>query len=162
MRGNLRTNAAGANLNREWQAPTMARSPEVFLVRQAMLAEGGDLFLDIHGDEVLPYNFVAGCEGIPTYSAHQQAMAEVFKTAYCQTSPDFQVVHGYPVAAPGEANMNIATHWLGEQFKTLAFTLEMPFKDNADLPNLESGWSPERSAQLGRDVLVPIAIALNV
>ena len=36
--GNLRTNAAGANLNREWLDPSMETSPEVFLVRQRMLA----------------------------------------------------------------------------------------------------------------------------
>ena len=38
-RGHLRTNAAGANLNREWASPSLERSPEVFLVRQAMAAE---------------------------------------------------------------------------------------------------------------------------
>jgi murein tripeptide amidase MpaA len=27
IRGNLRTNAAGANLNREWSAPSAERSP---------------------------------------------------------------------------------------------------------------------------------------
>ena len=32
--GNLRTNAAGANLNREWENPTLERSPEVFSVRE--------------------------------------------------------------------------------------------------------------------------------
>lgn len=32
--GNLRTNAAGANLNREWENPTLERSPEVFTVRE--------------------------------------------------------------------------------------------------------------------------------
>ena len=32
--GNLRTNAAGANLNREWETPTLERSPEVFTVRE--------------------------------------------------------------------------------------------------------------------------------
>lgn len=40
VRGNLRTNAVGANLNREWETPTMERSPEVFLVRQKMLDTG--------------------------------------------------------------------------------------------------------------------------
>ena len=35
-RGNTRTNAKGANLNREWESPTMERSPEVFLVRKLM------------------------------------------------------------------------------------------------------------------------------
>jgi len=38
VRGNLRTNAAGANLNREWMAPSIERSPEVFHVRAAMQA----------------------------------------------------------------------------------------------------------------------------
>ena len=49
--GNLRTNAAGANLNREWMEPDAARSPEVLCVRNAIHAIGCDLFFDIHGDE---------------------------------------------------------------------------------------------------------------
>ncbi|HBY86011.1 MAG TPA: hypothetical protein DEO86_09065, partial [Colwellia sp.] len=48
-RGHLRTNAVGANLNREWLEPTMERSPEVFLVREKMLETGVDMFLDVHG-----------------------------------------------------------------------------------------------------------------
>ncbi len=67
VRGHLRTNAAGVNLNREWQTPSVQQSPEVFLVRQKMLEVGVDMFLDIHGDENLPYNFVAGAEGVPSY-----------------------------------------------------------------------------------------------
>jgi murein tripeptide amidase MpaA len=35
-------------------------------------------------------------------------------------------------------------------------TLEMPFKDNDDLPCAEYGWSPQRSMQLGRDCLAAI------
>ena len=35
-RGHLRTNAAGANLNREWDHPTKEHSPEVYYTRQAM------------------------------------------------------------------------------------------------------------------------------
>ena len=35
-RGHLRTNAAGANLNREWDSPTPEHSPEVFYVRNKM------------------------------------------------------------------------------------------------------------------------------
>ncbi len=35
-RGHLRTNAAGANLNREWDAPTLEHSPEVYYVRNKM------------------------------------------------------------------------------------------------------------------------------
>jgi hypothetical protein len=32
-------------------------------------------------------------------------------------------------------------------------TLEMPFKDNADLPDPVYGWSPERCRLLGRSCL---------
>jgi murein tripeptide amidase MpaA len=55
-RGHLRTNAAGANLNREWSDPSMEQSPEVFLVRERMRETGVDFLLDVHGDEALPYN----------------------------------------------------------------------------------------------------------
>ncbi|WP_427981801.1 M14 family metallopeptidase [Agarivorans sp.] len=156
VRGHLRTNAVGTNLNREWQNPSMERSPEVFLVRQKMLELGGDLFLDIHGDEELPYNFVAGCEGIPSYDQRHQLLEDTFKQAFKAISPDFQDTHGYPKNKPGEANLNIAAAWLGEQFKTLSYTIEMPFKDNADLPDPDFGWSAERSMQLGADVLFAI------
>ncbi len=156
-RGNLRTNAAGANLNREWLEPSMTTSPEVYLVRERMMAEGGDLFLDIHGDEELPYNFVAGCEGNPSYDERHAQLENRFKNTYMSISPDFQDTHGYPKDEAGKADLRIAANWLGEHFKTLSFTIEMPFKDNADLPNELSGWSAERSAQLGSDVLFPIA-----
>ena len=42
VRGNLRTNAVGSNLNREWLTPTMEKSPEVFLVRARMQQTGVD------------------------------------------------------------------------------------------------------------------------
>ncbi|MFA0810145.1 M14 family metallopeptidase [Microbulbifer epialgicus] len=156
VRGHLRTNAAGANLNREWLNPTMERSPEVYLVREKMLELGGDMFLDIHGDEALPYNFVAACEGVPGYDERQAKLEETFKHAYKAISPDFQTEHGYELDKPGEANLTIGTAWAGHQFRTLALTLEMPFKDNDNLPDPVEGWSPARSQQLARDILFPI------
>ncbi len=67
VRGHLRTNAAGVNLNREWQTPSLEKSPEVYHVVQKMKETGVDLFYDVHGDEGLPYVFLAGCEGIPCW-----------------------------------------------------------------------------------------------
>jgi murein tripeptide amidase MpaA len=160
VRGNLRTNAAGANLNREWAAPTMERSPEVALVRQAMLDTGVDLALDAHGDEVLPYNFVVGTEGTPGYSPRIAALEDAFKTAWLAASPDFQVGQGYGRIAPGKANMTLATNWVGQQFGCLALTIEMPFKDNANLPDKATGWSAERSRQLGASVLQAVRMVL--
>ncbi|MGJ8692384.1 MAG: M14 family metallopeptidase [Thalassotalea sp.] len=156
VRGHLRTNAAGVNLNREWQTPSLEQSPEVFLVREKMLATGVNLFLDIHGDETIPYNFVAGCEGCPSYSKQQQLLEQTFKDFLLNITPEFQDTEGYPVDLPGEANLSLATTWVGEQFGCLAFTIEMPFKDHLLLPDALTGWSDERSRLFGKDVLTVI------
>ncbi len=156
VRGNLRTNAAGANLNREWAAPSLETSPEVFLVRQAMQQTGVDLFLDAHGDEGLPYNFVAGTEGNPGYTPRLQVLENTFKASWHATCPDFQTTRGYGATPAGTANQALATNWVGQNFDCLAFTIEMPFKDNADLPDARVGWNGERSQKLGASVLLPI------
>ncbi len=149
VRGHLRNNAAGANLNREWESPSMERSPEVLLVRDRMKATGMDFFLDVHGDEALPYNFIAGAEGIPAWSDAQVARQKIYTNALSRVSPDFQTKHGYEVPDPGEANMTMASNWIGQHFGCLAMTLEQPFKDTADTPH-PLGWNPERARQLGR------------
>ena len=158
--GNLRTNAAGANLNREWVQPSMERSPEVFLVRKAMLEIGVDLCLDVHGDEGLPYNFVVGSEGTTTYSPHIAALESAFKTVWAANCPDFQDEFNYGTQEPGQANPTLATNWIASQFGCLAFTIEMPFKDNANYPDEITGWNGERSRQLGASVLQPLIAVL--
>jgi murein tripeptide amidase MpaA len=160
VRGNLRTNAAGANLNREWATPSMEQSPEVFLVRQKMLLTGVDLCLDVHGDEALPYNFVVGSEGTPGYTERVAEMEDTFKTAWMANCPDFQDQFNYGRSAPGSANLALATNWVAQQFGCLALTIEMPFKDNAQRPNPATGWSGERSRKLGASVLQPLLATL--
>jgi murein tripeptide amidase MpaA len=59
--------------------------------------------------------------------------------------PRFQTEKGYETAKPGKANLSMATAQLAERFGAVSMTLEMPFKDNADLPDPEEGWSPDRS-----------------
>lgn len=157
--GNLRTNAAGANLNREWLEPSVERSPEVYYVREKMRETGVDLFLDIHGDEAIPFVFVAGTEGVPSYDERIAALETQFKQAFAAASPDFQDEHGYEKDAPGQANMSMATAWVGENFRCLAYTLEMPFKDNDNLPDDDFGWNGQRSLRLGEAVLSAV---LNV
>lgn len=152
-RGHLRTNAAGVNLNREWQSPSMEKSPEVYLVLNKMRETGLDFALDVHGDEALPYNFIAGSEGIPGYSEAQQAQLDRFKAEYVAANADFQTRYGYPVNKPGKANLAICGNALAAEFDALAMTLEMPFKDNAARPDAHVGWSPERSKRLGADAL---------
>lgn len=161
VRGHLRTNAAGMNLNREWLNPSMEKSPEVYLVRQKMLETGVDLFLDMHGDENLPYNFVAGTEGVPSYNDRIKNLENLFKQTLLAVTPDFQTEFGYDLDEPGKANMTVATSWVGEQFNCLAYTVEMPFKDNANLPDDAYGWSDIRSMKLGQDMLPAILAVVD-
>lgn len=160
-RGHLRTNAVGTNLNREWAEPSMQKSPEVHLVKQKMHELGLDLFLDIHGDEAIPYNFVAGSEGNPGYSDRIKQLEDTFKQAFMLATPEFQDVHGYDKDAPGEGNMTVACNAIGQEFDCLAYTLEMPFKDNLALPDPAYGWSPYRCKQLGEDLLVAVRAVVD-
>ncbi|WP_434761789.1 M14 family metallopeptidase [Vibrio fortis] len=156
IRGHLRTNGLGVNLNREWQTPSMERSPEVYLVRERMLETGVDMFLDIHGDEAIPYNFVAGSEGIPSYDARLQGLEEHFKQALFTITPEFQDEVGYDKDEPGKANLTVGSNWVGEQFKCLSYTVEMPFKDHISHADELYGWSPERSVAFGHDMLAAV------
>lgn len=153
IRGHLRTNAVGVNLNREWQTPSMEKSPEVYLVRERMLQTGVDMLLDIHGDEAIPYNFVAGAEGVPCYDDALAALEMAFKQALLTITPEFQDEFGYGKDEPGQANLTVGSNWVAEQFHCLSYTLEMPFKDHSNHPDPHYGWSPQRSVLFGHDVL---------
>jgi murein tripeptide amidase MpaA len=152
-RGHLRTNAVGVNLNREWHEPTAERSPEVLCVRNKMDQTGVDFAMDVHGDEAIPHVFLAGFEGIPNWTERQGALYARFREVLARRSPDFQVEHGYAIAAPGTANLTMSTNQLANRYGAVSMTLEMPFKDNDGLPDPNYGWSPERCMRMGEDCL---------
>lgn len=161
VRGHLRTNAGGQNLNREWapsadkdyDAPTLERSPEVYHVLQKMDETGVDAFLDIHGDEELPFNFLSGSEGMPNWGPRLQAIHGAFVASYERANSDMQRVKGYTPDKPNEGKPVICSNQVGSRFNCFAGTLEMPFKDLMTNPDPERGWSPARSKQLGASVL---------
>jgi murein tripeptide amidase MpaA len=150
FRGHLRTNAVGTNLNREWHAPSLDKSPEVFHVRAEMDRTGVDFAMDVHGDEAIAANFLAGFEGIPSWKQEQQDLYESFAAAFVAATPDFQTDKGYEIAGPGQANLSMSTAQLAERYGAVSMTLEMPFKDNEDLPDPVYGWSPDRCRLLAR------------
>ena len=82
-------------------------------------------------------------------------------TAYKTASPDFQTEVGYGITAPGKANLSMCTNYTAHAYDCLAMTLEMPFKDNANLPDSEFGWSPDRCARLGGAVLDAMLAVVN-
>lgn len=161
VRGHLRTNAVGTNLNREWANPSLEKSPEVFHVINKMEETGVDLFYDVHGDEALPYVFLAGSQGTPSYNDRLAHLRDKFSKVLKLASADFQSEFGYDIDVLGTANMTIATHWVAERFDCLANTLEMPFKENANLPFEDTGWSPERSIKLGEASLIAMLAVVD-
>ena len=156
-RGHLRTNAAGVNLNREWHDPTPERSPEVLCVRDAMDGTGVDYAIDVHGDEAIPANFIAGFEGIPSWTDARGERFYDFGRRLAARTPEFQTEQGYHRAAPGSANLTMSTNQLAERFGALSMTLEMPFKDHDPNPDPAHGWSPARSRALAADMLALLA-----
>jgi murein tripeptide amidase MpaA len=161
VRGNLRTSATGANLNREWMTATVERSPEVLAVRSRMHETGCDVFLDVHGDEGLPYVFVAGSEMLENFSEQQVAQQKAFIASLLAASPDFQTKYGYGSGKYREEVLRLASKYVAYHFKCVSLTLEMPFKDNAGLPMPATGWNGARSAALGKAMLQPILSGMS-
>jgi murein tripeptide amidase MpaA len=58
-------------------------------------------------------------------------------------------------------NMNPDSKWIGHTYGCLWLTLETPFKDNANLPDLEVGWSGGCSRKLGAAMLNPLLASVR-
>lgn len=159
--GNIRVNASGMNLNREWANPDKTKSPEVYFTMRKMDETGVDLNLDIHGDEELPYNFASSIDGIPGFNNKLAELQQNFLSSWEEINPDFQTEYGYGKDEPGKANLNICSKQIAQRFGCLSLTIEMPFKDNQNIPNPHTGWSPERSAKLGESVVSVILKVVN-
>ncbi len=151
--GNLRVNAKGVNLNREWAEPSIENSPEVYYAKEKMKEIGMDFVLDVHGDEGLPYNFISGIEGIPSFDEKLRYLSDKFIANWMAINPDMQDEYGYPKNEPGKANLQVGSKNLGEEFHCLSQTLEMPFKQNDNIPDELVGWSAERSIKLGESLV---------
>ncbi|MEL7444572.1 MAG: M14-type cytosolic carboxypeptidase [Pseudomonadota bacterium] len=155
-RGHLRTNAVGTNLNREWAGPSADKSPEVLAIRNHMDKTGIDFAMDVHGDEAIPAVFLAGFEGIPSWTDELGETFYRYQRILDRRTPDFQTELGYPKTPAGRANLGISTNQVAERFGCTAMTLEMPYKDLASAPEPEQGWSPERCKLLARDCLAAL------
>jgi murein tripeptide amidase MpaA len=155
-RGHLRTNAVGTNLNREWANPTPEKSPEVLAIRNRMDETGVDFAMDVHADEAIPAVFLAGYEGIPSWTDDLGEQFYRYQRILDRRTPDFQTKLGYPKTPAGKANLGMSTNQVAERFGACAMTLEMPYKDLADAPEPEQGWSPERCKLLARDCLAAL------
>jgi murein tripeptide amidase MpaA len=155
-RGNHRTNAAGRDLNREWLSPDERLAPEVYLVREAMRHGGVDMFLDVHGEEAIPYVFSFGTEGVPGRSDRLAELEARFDESLARIDENFQLEHGYDLDPPGEADLRLASMYVSKRFQCLSVGLETPFKDDANHPDPELGWSPDRCRRFGGSLVEAI------
>jgi len=168
-RGHLRTNACGANLNREWaptgekgsddyyEAPSLERSPEVYHVLKKMDETGVDAFLDVHGDEALPFNFLAGSEGCTNWGPRLKALHGAFLASYERANSDMQRKISYEPDEPNHALTNICSNQIALRFDCFSATLEQPFKDCLTNPDPTKGWNPARASMLGKSVIDALA-----
>mmetsp|Transcript_1478 Transcript_1478/g.2623 ORF Transcript_1478/g.2623 Transcript_1478/m.2623 type:complete len:176 (-) Transcript_1478:143-670(-) len=117
---------------------------------------GVDFFLDVHGDEELPYVFFSGAEKTPVWGDRIKHLHGYFISCFQRANSDVQKEIGYPPPDSEEAAlkyMNVATNQVSNRFNCLGLTLEMPFKDCATNPDPERGFSPDRAKNLGRNLV---------
>ena len=161
-RGNLRGNAAGLDLNRQWHEPDPARAPEVAAILAAMDAVGVDLSLDVHGDETLPHVFLDGADVDPLATPSQIEGVARFRSALAAASPAFQTKVGYPPTYAGDEAPGMCTRAVARRFGAVGVTLEMPFKDSVEAPDAVAGWSAGASRRLGGETLAAVAAVLQL
>lgn len=159
--GNHRTNAAGLDLNRQWLEPD-EDAPEIAAIRESMEDRGCALFLDVHGDETIPHVFVEGTYAVPRRTAHMRRVEAALSRALLSLTRDFQTEHGYPKEPRGKANLAIGSSWVGHRFRCPSLTLEMPFLDHDDAPDVLHGFGPQRARALGATCVEALALALEV
>ena len=136
-------------------------------------------------DEGTPYNYFVCC---PTWTERLEGLMARFWADMRTACPDFspaassvvpELGEGEALAAAargetdgvaggsditgfvgGAANLTTCPTWLVYKHDCLAMTLEMPFKDNAELPIAETAWDGPRSAAFGKAVVEPLLRSL--
>lgn len=152
-----RSNAAGANLNREWTAPDPLRSPEIIAIRQAMETHGVDFCIDCHADDELPFNFMCPAENVGSCHPQRREPFEVFERAWALANSDYRLGHPYPGGLPAQADESMGWNWIGNRFEnSLSVLLEQPFKDVHGRP-----WTPQRAQRLGASCLTALNATLD-
>jgi murein tripeptide amidase MpaA len=157
VRGHLRCNALGTDLNRYWRDPDPVKAPEVVAILRAMEATGVDVLLDVHGEECVRQVFIDGCDGSPVATPGQIAGVQRFRRILTETTSAFRKQDGYPPSYAGDAAETMAARGVAARFGAIGMTLEMPFGDSIDAPDPRFGWSSAASAKLGGDCIHALA-----
>lgn len=165
--GNHRTNAVGQNLNRCWSAPSIESCPEVYAVQQVIKKRGVDFFIDIHGDESIPYNFMM--------AYGNELEGEQFKQLLAEEAPRFQLKYDYETynnscgssCGPTTCGSGqTATSYVAQNFDAISLLLEASFKPLGDNTSSET-WEQSECIELGESIanslsqFLPGQVAVN-
>lgn len=148
--GNLRANAAGIDLNRDWKQNTAPQSAEVGVLKALMENEGVDFFLDLHGDEDRPYLWLAQPhpENVPdSLKARQQYFEDAVRQRYVEYGPM------PPEDPPMSADSGMAGDWVAWRFHCPSYIVELPFKDTLGPKGEADSLLAAGCVNFGRDCL---------
>ncbi len=124
--GNLRANAAGIDLNRDWKQTVEPQSVEVAGLMKALEAEGIDFFLDLHGDEEHQYLWLVQPHPdvvVPEVAPLQEQLESFARDRYAEygTAPESD--------KPSPADSGMAVDYVAWKYKCPSLIVELPFKD---------------------------------
>tara|TARA_B100001123_G_C14720895_1_gene793054 strand:- start:167 stop:628 length:462 start_codon:yes stop_codon:yes gene_type:complete len=149
------------DLNREWVNPSFEESPEVLLVQKKMSETGVDFFMDIHGEEELPYVFLGGPLEVPSVTDRMIRNFRKFQDGLQMANPDYKRGYEYPGGPPQNPDLRMAWNYIGEKYQCLSILVEQPFKDTEHSKNELTGWSSDRSKKLGAASLTALNSVLG-
>jgi murein tripeptide amidase MpaA len=155
--GNLRANAAGIDLNRDWKQTVEPQSVEVAGLMKALEAEGVDFFIDLHGDEEHQYVWPVAPHPdlITAENAPRQALLESYlRDRYAEYGPTPKSEH------PSPADSGMAVDWVAWKYKCPSLIIELPFKDTISANGRVDSLQVSGCMAFGHDCVDMIAQAM--
>lgn len=160
--GNLRANAAGIDLNRDWKQYVEPKSVEVGAVLKLMEAEGVDFLYDIHGDEASQYVWLVQPNAelvTPENAPLQEGMENFVRNRYAEYGPDpiYDIPANPNDPLPKSADSGMAVDYVAWRFKCPTLIVELPFKDTIGADTNIDSLQPAGCVAFGRDSVEMIA-----
>jgi predicted deacylase len=126
--GFYRTNINGHNLNASWDRATMKDTPAVRSVLDKMELVGIDLCLDIHGDEEIPFAFIASVDRLLPLASNTTRTLDLFEGLLGREDPNFLRQPFLDRPHIKTSPQSFCAPHLMQRFNIPAVTLELPFK----------------------------------
>lgn len=156
-----RTNARGVNLNLAWADPSPDKAPAVHVVRERMDRTGIDFALDVHGDEELPYTFIANVDHVVPIAPRIDAVRSVFKAALERGDPLSRPNGGYVRPHTKAEPLSFCSPRIMTRYGAPALTVELPYKRVLRPDGSRVEYGPEGCVGNGRAALAALAASLD-